>query len=118
MPKRPLLLPTMRATTARAFAGETGVALGVAGAGDAAVLCALRRAGVESINVDMMYGLPGQTLDHVVDPSSLEIIRSNVSSRDFTERMLSESYHVATLDNDQDLIAQKTVAFIRSIAGR
>ncbi len=40
------------------------------------------------------------TLDHVVDPSSLEIIRSNVSSRDFTERMLSESYHVATLDND------------------
>jgi oxygen-independent coproporphyrinogen III oxidase len=27
----------------------------------------LRDAGVEGINIDMMYGLPGQTLDHVVE---------------------------------------------------
>lgn len=30
----------------------------------------LRRAGVEGINVDMMYGLPGQTLDHVVETAT------------------------------------------------
>ena len=38
--------------------------------------------------------------DHVVDPSSARIIRAAVSSRDVTERMLENSYHVATLDND------------------
>ena len=38
--------------------------------------------------------------DHVVDPSSAAVIRARVSSRDLTERMLENSYHVATLDND------------------
>ncbi len=31
---------------------------------------ALRRAGVEGINIDMMYGLPAQTLDHVVETAT------------------------------------------------
>lgn len=35
-----------------------------------AAIAGLRRAGVESINVDMMYGLPGQTLDHVVETAT------------------------------------------------
>ena len=35
-----------------------------------AAITGLRRAGVESINVDMMYGLPGQTLDHVVETAT------------------------------------------------
>jgi len=30
----------------------------------------LRAAGVEAINVDMMYGLPGQTADHVIETAS------------------------------------------------
>lgn len=55
------------------------------------------------------------TLDHVVDPSSLEIIRSNVSSRDFTERMLSESYHVATLDNDAETIFDESADFVARV---
>lgn len=33
-------------------------------------IAGLRRAGVESINIDMMYGLPGQTLDHVVETAT------------------------------------------------
>ena len=56
------------------------------------------------------------TVDHVVDPTSLEIIRSNVSSRDFTERMLSESYHVATLDNDAQAIFDESAEFVRRVA--
>ena len=30
----------------------------------------LRAAGVESLNMDMMYGLPGQTIDHVVETAT------------------------------------------------
>jgi oxygen-independent coproporphyrinogen-3 oxidase len=33
----------------------------------AAAITLLRDAGIESLNIDMMYGLPGQTLDHVVE---------------------------------------------------
>ncbi|HEY7800689.1 MAG TPA: oxygen-independent coproporphyrinogen III oxidase [Hyphomonadaceae bacterium] len=32
-----------------------------------AAIALLKRAGVESLNMDMMYGLPGQTTEHVVD---------------------------------------------------
>lgn len=35
-----------------------------------AAIAGLRRAGVESINIDMMYGLPGQTNDHVVETAT------------------------------------------------
>jgi carboxylesterase len=55
------------------------------------------------------------TVDHVVDPSSLDIIRSGVSSRDFTERMLVESYHVATLDNDAETIFDESAEFIARV---
>ncbi|MCW5652829.1 alpha/beta fold hydrolase [Hydrogenophaga sp.] len=56
--------------------------------------------------------------DHVVDPSNgPRIVRRLGSSRiDF--RWLDNSYHVATLDHDLDLIAQETLSFIRSIAGK
>ena len=56
--------------------------------------------------------------DHVVDPSNgPRIVRRLGSSRiDF--RWLDHSYHVATLDNDLDLIGCETLAFIRSIAGK
>lgn len=30
----------------------------------------LREAGVESLNMDMMYGLPGQTIDHVIETAT------------------------------------------------
>jgi len=53
--------------------------------------------------------------DHVVDPSSLEIIAASVSCREFTERRLAESYHVATIDNDAEAIIEETAEFIERV---
>lgn len=53
--------------------------------------------------------------DHVVDPSSARIIRGGVSSRDATERVLADSYHVATLDNDAPQIFQESAEFIARV---
>ena len=55
--------------------------------------------------------------DHVVDPSSGRIIASSVSSRDVTERILQNSYHVATLDNDAPFIFEESVTFVRRVTG-
>ena len=55
--------------------------------------------------------------DHVVDPSSAQIIASKVSSRDVTERILENSYHVATLDNDAPTIFAESVEFVRRVTG-
>jgi carboxylesterase len=54
--------------------------------------------------------------DHVVDPSSGKIIMSTVSSRDLEERVLEDSYHVATLDNDAEAIFAGSAEFIRRVS--
>ena len=51
--------------------------------------------------------------DHVVDPSSARIILGTVSSRDVTETVLQNSYHVATLDNDAPQIFEESADFVR-----
>ena len=56
-------------------------------------------------------------VDHVVDPSSARIISSTVSSRDVTEHVLENSYHVATLDNDAPTIFEESVHFVRRVTG-
>jgi carboxylesterase len=53
--------------------------------------------------------------DHVVDPSSSQIIARQVSSREVQERILENSYHVATLDNDAPLIFEESVEFVRRV---
>ncbi|HET7387909.1 MAG TPA: alpha/beta fold hydrolase [Nocardioidaceae bacterium] len=53
--------------------------------------------------------------DHVVDPSSARIILGTVSSRDVTERIVENSYHVATLDNDAPAIFEESAAFVRRV---
>lgn len=53
--------------------------------------------------------------DHVVDPSSARIILDGISSRDKTERVLTESYHVATLDNDAPTIFAESAEFIARV---
>lgn len=53
--------------------------------------------------------------DHVVDETSLAIIKKSVSSREFIERNLLESYHVATLDNDAEMIFTESVEFIARV---
>ena len=55
--------------------------------------------------------------DHVVDPSSARIILSAISSTDASERVLTESYHVATLDNDAEQIFSESSEFIRKVTG-
>lgn len=54
--------------------------------------------------------------DHVVDPSSARIILGSISSRDATEVVLPDSYHVATLDNDAPTIFTRSAEFFRRVA--
>jgi len=56
-------------------------------------------------------------VDHVVDPSSAALIRARVSSRDLTERILENSYHVATLDHDAPTIFEESAQFVRRVTG-
>lgn len=53
--------------------------------------------------------------DHVVDPSSARLILAGVSSTDVTERVLAESYHVATLDNDAPAIFAESADFVARV---
>jgi len=52
-------------------------------------------------------------VDHVVDPTSARLILAEVRSGDLTERRLTRSYHVATLDYDAEDIFAGSVAFIQ-----
>ena len=53
--------------------------------------------------------------DHVVDPSSLRLIKAGVRSSDQTYIELQRSYHVATLDYDAEDIFDGSVAFFRRL---
>jgi carboxylesterase len=52
------------------------------------------------------------TDDHVVDPTSLALIRAGVSSAVTEYVTLEDSYHVATLDHDAPLIFERSADFI------
>ncbi|MFI6319372.1 alpha/beta hydrolase [Nonomuraea sp. NPDC050556] len=54
------------------------------------------------------------TDDHVVKPTSVAILRERIP--DATIEELSDSYHVATLDNDADRIFAGSLEFIRTHA--
>ena len=54
--------------------------------------------------------------DHVVEASNSAAILSSVSSDDATEVLLRDSYHVATLDHDAELIIADSIAFVRRLA--
>ncbi|MGI9157694.1 MAG: alpha/beta hydrolase [Marmoricola sp.] len=56
-------------------------------------------------------------VDHVVDEQSTRDVQAGVSSRDVVERVLGNSYHVATLDNDAQQIFEESAAFIARVAG-
>ena len=53
--------------------------------------------------------------DHVVDPSSVRLIKDGVRSSDQTYIELERSYHVATLDYDAEDIFDGSVAFFRRL---
>jgi carboxylesterase len=56
--------------------------------------------------------------DHVVEPASAELLRTLAVNSSITERQLSKSFHVATLDYDAELIFAESARFISAIADR
>lgn len=55
--------------------------------------------------------------DHVVPASSGALVMRHVSSADLTERVLEDSYHVATLDNDAPRIFAESAEFVARVTG-
>jgi carboxylesterase len=55
--------------------------------------------------------------DHVVEPSNAAFILASVSSTDIEEVLLPDSYHVATLDYDAEVIHRDSIAFVRRLTG-
>ncbi|MBS8264805.1 alpha/beta fold hydrolase [Mesobacillus boroniphilus] len=53
--------------------------------------------------------------DHVVPPDNSQTIFDHISSETKEIHHMKESYHVATLDNDQKIIIDKTLEFIKKI---
>jgi carboxylesterase len=53
--------------------------------------------------------------DHVVEPSNAAFILEHVSSADAREVVLMDSYHVATLDHDAEIIVTDSIAFVRGL---
>jgi carboxylesterase len=54
--------------------------------------------------------------DHVIDPSSSPTVLRGVGSVDVEERVLDDSYHVATLDNDAERIFTESAEFVARVA--
>lgn len=53
--------------------------------------------------------------DHVVEPESSRQVLARVSSRDLTEIVLHDSYHVATLDHDAPRIFAASLDFVNRL---
>jgi carboxylesterase len=52
------------------------------------------------------------TVDHVVGPASLKLLRAALPDSQLEVRDLADSYHVATLDNDAGVIFTGSLEFI------
>lgn len=53
-------------------------------------------------------------VDHVVEPTSGRALLAGLTATTPQERILENSYHVATLDNDKETIFTESLAFVRS----
>lgn len=73
------------------------------------------RADLHKVTAPLLYFK--SATDHVVDPSSQRIIVGSVGSTDVKVRMLEDSYHVATLDNDAEAIFAESAEFIGRVCG-
>ena len=54
-------------------------------------------------------------VDHVVEPSNAQFILDHVASTDVHEEVLPDSFHVATLDHDAEVIVRDSIAFVRRL---
>jgi carboxylesterase len=68
-------------------------------------------ADLAKIQVPILYF--HSTEDHVVDELSGQLLHAGAVNAEVTEVPLHNSYHVATLDNDAELIYEQSVDFIR-----
>ncbi|CAN5248237.1 alpha/beta fold hydrolase [soil metagenome] len=75
-------------------------------------LWALTRADLHLVRVPVLVFR--STEDHVVEPLSGRLLLAGVSGTDVQERLLEDSYHVATLDNDAETIFAGGTAWIRA----
>ncbi len=66
-------------------------------------------------HVDQPILIFRSAVDHVVEPASTTLLLNSVHSTDVEERVLRNSYHVATLDNDAPLIFDGSLGFIRRL---
>lgn len=55
-------------------------------------------------------------VDHVVEPVSGQLLLQGLAGGTVEERILEDSYHVATLDNDAPAIFEGSLAFVRAHA--
>jgi carboxylesterase len=78
-------------------------------------LWALTRADLASITCPVL-SFRSET-DHVVEPISGTLLREGATSTTVTEHVLTNSFHVATLDNDAPTIFAESVDFVRAHSG-
>jgi carboxylesterase len=55
-------------------------------------------------------------VDHVVAPANSRLLLARIHSADVTDRVLADSYHVATLDNDAELIFAESLSWLAAHA--
>ena len=55
------------------------------------------------------------SVDHTIDQSSVQTLRDNIGTDDLTDRLLEDSYHVATLDNDAPVVFEESAGFIARV---
>ncbi len=56
------------------------------------------------------------TVDHVVEASNSALVLAGIGSTDVEQRVLADSYHVATLDHDAESIFSGSLDFSRRVA--
>jgi carboxylesterase len=54
------------------------------------------------------------TVDHVVGPASMRVLRAALPEQQLTVRDIGNSFHVATLDNDAEEIFSGSLEFVRA----
>ena len=74
---------------------------------------AVTRADLPQITMPVL--LLRSRVDHVVEPENAALILDRIASTDVVEIVLERSYHVATLDFDDELIFDESVAFARRV---
>jgi carboxylesterase len=55
------------------------------------------------------------SVDHVIDATSSTTVLQGIASQDAEERVLADSYHVATLDNDAERILEESSEFVARV---